>query len=176
MEVKHFNKNKMKILSLALMMAAMADARRSRGKKEIHHDKNGITRGICTFNMDKETRDADSPKAWINLDEGKGDDLTHVQAFLGQVEDGTSYTLKLIDDDAENCQGTLITEVGSERGNSSGRASIINKNLGQPLSGDDSIVGAFLQVVSDGSEIGCCEILEYQDYWRKKQAQDGIDQ
>ena len=113
------NKNKMKIFGLVLLMAVMADARRGgrhgRGK-DIHRDRNGVTRAACSFNTDKEGRDLSAPKGYMKLTQAASDDdsaPTSLESYMGTLVPDTTYTLNLLDDDQDACAGTLLTEVGT---------------------------------------------------------------
>ena len=100
-------------------MAVMADARhggrRGRGK-DIHHDRNGVTRAACSFNIYKEDRDVSAPKGYMKLNQAASDDdsaPTRFDSYMGTLVPDTTYTMNLLDDDQDACAGTLLTVVGT---------------------------------------------------------------
>ena len=152
----------------------MAEAKRRRGEI-FHHDKMGDSRAICTFNTARGESDKTQPAGWIQLTQRTEEDgslaNTHVEAYMGHLVAGTDYGIEVHDDDQDDCQGSLMSEVGTFTANEKGRGKLIVEDIVQDIDGDESVVGAWLQVNdASGTQVGCCEIIEYQDYWLRKKA------
>ena len=101
---------------------------------------------------------------------------THLEGYMGHLTAGTDYTLALLDDDADDCRGSLIKQIGSFTANEKRRGKLTIDDIEQDIDQanqdrDESIVGAWMQLSDpNGAEVGCCEIIEYQDYWLRKKA------
>lgn len=65
------------------------------------------------------------------------------------------------------CEGDLLTTIGSTIANEKRRGKVIANIDDYDLGGNDSIIGAYLRLNDhNGKMKGCCEIQEYQNFWK----------
>ena len=86
-------------LSASVLLYACAEA--SRHAQEPHHDRRGTTRAVCSWNT-QGTRVEGRSASFIELEQKK-DAPTEIEAYMGYLDEGASYSLALFDNDAEAC-------------------------------------------------------------------------
>ena len=74
----------------------------------------------------------------------------------------------MVDDDAEDCAGTKVSDIGTFTTNDRSRGTIEVNEADFDIAGTEGYIGAYLQLNnSSGDEVACCEILEKQSFWRE---------
>ena len=156
----------MKFLATLVFMAGLTDASRHYGES-FHHDKKGNTRAVCQLYAKEQEKIATSPRGWVQLTQAATNKdgsigATSMNAYMGLLDEGTTYSLELIDDDDDSCDGTYIGKIGTTTANNRGRGKIMLEDIGHDVDGNDSIISAYLRLSDgDGAEVACCEIIEH---------------
>ena len=96
-------------LSASVLLYACAEA--SRHAEEPHHDRVGTTRAVCSWNTQGD-RVIGRSSSFIELEQ-KRDAPTEIEAYIGFLDEGASYSLALFDNNADACTGTKISTIGS---------------------------------------------------------------
>lgn len=153
----------------AVFLADPIEARRRPGTHRFRGTD--YEKAICAVNIAERT-DEDLPRGWTEIKQTEQQSHSNIYSYWGSLTKGETYSMFLINDDSptNDCKGTVIKQVGeSFEANDRRRGKLVTTDSVLEVLSEDSHEGCFLQLQdSQGTEIGCCEILHKRDYWKEK--------
>ena len=152
----------------ALVLVSTEAARHA---EEPHHDWNGTTRAVCTWNVSADGRDESRSSGWIQMSQPR-DGPAELSAYIGYLDydferdEGRTYLMDLYDLDGEPCEGTKLNTIGRTTSSKKRRGKVESADMGANLNTTDSLIGGYIKLTNQwGGMDACCRIKEYQRYW-----------
>jgi len=154
-------------IAFVVLMNEGVEARKRNNLRDGHFDRKGTSRAICATNSQPRTED--QPSGWTKFTQMTLDDGTMgptlIESYWGYLEPSSKYRIQIIDSDTcdssePDAQDPQI-ENGSFTSNEKtpfGRGKFVDKVDDLPLTGEESILGAFVRLTDPAGNTLCCEI------------------